>query len=259
MVFPFTSCFGVSNIQLDVDLYGFTYYASYGDGPDGSDGGALVWPGVRNSVLIPNSYLAVDFVYSFTILLHLKPAESRSALIFKFGPYRHLALWQEGLNIRVDMPIRGSGNLVADDITRVTGDPLTPGQWSFIAISFDFDSGNFTVAVDNNTAQASYPLRPVASNAWVRMFSNNNYHYLGSISCLQMYDSFLSQEQIDALETCPVGKMSYILWVWIVYWINRHRLSNGLLQERRNSSTFLALTHRIDLWYSWGKQSYAIC
>ena len=207
VVFPFSSCFGIYNSRQDLYLYGPTNSLTYSSGPDGADEGALGFPGTYSQILIPNYNLGLDVVYSFTILLHIKPDESRSALIFKFGPYRHLALWQDGLNIRVDMPIRGSGSLAADDITRVTGDPLTPGQWSFIAISFDFDSGNFTVAVDNNTAQASYPLRPVASNAWVRMFSDNYYHYLGSISCLQIYDTYLTEQRITELQTCPVGKI----------------------------------------------------
>ena len=207
VVFPFSSCFGIYNSRQDLYLSGAPNSITYSSGPDGADEGALVLPGTFSKILIPNYNLGLDVVYSFTILLHIKPDESRNALIFKFGPYRHLALWQEGLNIRVDMPIRGSGSLAAEDITRVTGDPLTPGQWSFIAISFDFDSGNLTVAVDNNTAQASYPLRPVASNGWVRVFSDNYYHFLGSISCLQIYDTYLTEQRITELQTCPVGKI----------------------------------------------------
>ena len=203
-----TSCFGLEDQDQEIAMVlgtGFTLI--YDTGPNGSPDNSIAFPG-DNFIIVPNEALALDVIYDFTILLSIKPTASQNALLYKYGPSdTGVAIRQVGLNVQFEVPARNATSTTADDTILTTGDPLIVGDWNYIAVTHDFDTGNVAIHVNNTeVTSGTVSQRVVASNNNVKLGQDGSDTFSGSMSCVQIYDTLLTAQQIADKETCPISK-----------------------------------------------------
>ena len=201
-----TSCYGLKDREEQITMTeGPNFALTYDLGPDSMADGSLIFPG-DSFLIVPNEALALDVIYDFTITLSIKPTASQNAMLFKYGPDdTGVAIRQVGLNVQFEVPARGATSTIADDIIITTGDPLSVGSFNYIAVTHEFDTGNVAIYVNSvDLITGTLSQRVVASNYNVKLGQDGSDIFAGSMSCVQIYDTLLTAQQITDKEACPI-------------------------------------------------------
>ena len=147
---------------------------------------------------------SIDDNNGSAIPFQVYPSASLNALLVKYGPSTAgVGIWQEGLDVRVEVPERGAASVVTGDILRTTTSPLTVDQWNYVAVTYNFTSGDLKIYVNNaEVGSGNIGMRAVASEDNVKLGSSYAGSFQGSVSCLQIYDTVFTAQEITDSEQC---------------------------------------------------------
>ncbi|XP_022799604.1 uncharacterized protein LOC111337536 isoform X3 [Stylophora pistillata] len=172
-------------------------------GPDGHDDGAYEFKGTADSfVEIPNDG-KMDTQNSMTILANIYPTGSGGPILNYKTDGWGVHLWQfESTELFVRF-VHRNGVFHKPIASRV----LLLNEWNQVGATYDNTTGvaqlwhNGKMVKSRNIGQiklaTQYPIRIGARDGDDRRFA-------GKISCLQIYDKALDEQQIGNLKSCPV-------------------------------------------------------
>lgn len=170
----------------------------FDSGPDGLPAGSMRFKGKPNSFMfIPNTR-RLDLRNSMTILMWVKP--------YSAGPLLHYR--PKGWGVHVWMV---SSKVVFVRFVPRSGRPakfvisnrIKPGRWNYLGATFNEKNGLATILIDGNpVAQKKVGRYRLATNYPIVIGSKpKDRRYLtGSISCLQLYSTALTGQQIKAVK-----------------------------------------------------------
>ena len=107
--------------------------------------------------------------------------------------------------------LRRSDNFTSIKIT--TSKILEPRTWHFVGTTFNFTSGEFRIWINGSKDDGKWIEEPVEISTQLNVimgaFSGNSGNFKGRISCVQLYDRVLTEQEIDeAKNLCSAVGMS---------------------------------------------------
>ncbi|XP_067038773.1 uncharacterized protein [Acropora muricata] len=201
-LYPLNKAFGAKDAGPNGEN-GVTSNVDFATGPDDDLGGAYKFNGVADSfVEIPNDG-KMDTKNSMTILANIYPTGSGGPILNYKTDGWGVHLWQfESTELFVRF-VHRNGVFHKPIASRV----LQLNEWNQVGATYDNNTGvaqlwhNGKMVKSRNIGQiqlaTQYPIRIGARDGDDRRFS-------GKISCLQIYDKALDEQQIGSLKSCPV-------------------------------------------------------
>lgn len=190
-------------------------------GPDGGTGGSYQFSGNDNSFIeFPNNG-GLDTRYSMTFLAWIYHEQVKGS-IFHFA--------QKGFGSGVRFFINDKDRFGAllqrgDNFTTIKltkSKILEPRTWHFVGTTFDFTSGELRIWINGSKENGKWVEEPVEISTQLNVImgafsgnsgnSGNSGYFKGRISCVQLYDRVLSEQEIDeAKSLCSAIGMSFNL------------------------------------------------
>ncbi|XP_074615208.1 uncharacterized protein LOC141874734 isoform X6 [Acropora palmata] len=201
-LYPLNKGFGAKDAGPNGEN-GVTSNVDFATGPDDDLDGAYKFKGVADSfVEIPNDG-KMDTKNSMTILANIYPTGSGGPILNYKTDGWGVHLWQfESTELFVRF-VHRNGVFHKPIASRV----LQLNEWNQVGATYDNNTGvaqlwhNGKMVKSRNIGQiqlaTQYPIRIGARDGDDRRFS-------GKISCLQIYDKALDEQQIGSLKSCPV-------------------------------------------------------
>ena len=182
-------------------------------GPDGGTGGSYQFSGNYNSFIeFPNNG-GLDTRYSITFLAWIYHEQVKGS-IFYFA--------QKGFGTGVRFLINDNDRFGAllrrgDNFTTIkttTSKILEPRTWHFVGTTFNFTSGEFRIWINGSKENGKWVEEPVEISTQLNVimgaFSGNSGYFKGRISCVQLYDRVLIEQEIDeAKSLCSAIGMNF--------------------------------------------------
>ncbi|XP_078610005.1 uncharacterized protein LOC144881124 [Branchiostoma floridae x Branchiostoma japonicum] len=214
-LWPLNAQYGATDITGHGNSGSSIRVQSLAPGPYGDANGALQFEGTPYSYIdIPNNGW-LDVRYSFTILAHIYPMGGAGPIFDYSG--NNSAIWNwavhfwqfspQSLQMR---PVGRDGYFSPD----IEADVLQLNAWNYVGTTYDSETGMATIWNNGELANEKYiGVAEVATEFPVRVGvrDGDGRYFEGCISCLQLYDYAMSQEQISAARdvcktpTSPVG------------------------------------------------------
>lgn len=220
--FPLASRF-LSDVQDPIALYplnaayttkdmmgrqpdGITSNVQLAVGPNGNAGGSYQFWGTSNSYIeLPNNG-GLDTQYSLTLVMWVLP-EGKPGPLFNYRPSGawavHFWITQTGgtwLFFRL-----ANRN---DIMLPALGSAINPGQWIYVAASYDYSTGVARIWIDGAQVKqsnlGSFTLSTF-TNVRLGVKSDDSRYFKGRIARVQVYDIALNREQILAVKTRGQG------------------------------------------------------
>ncbi|XP_048586329.1 protein sidekick-2 [Nematostella vectensis] len=171
-------------------------------GPDGRDGGAYYFSGTSSSYIEIPYHAMIDTRYSLTVLAWVRP-ESQGPILQYYRSNWGVHFWvvepTPKLFVRVVTRSLQSTN-------NAMGGNLFWQAWYFVGFSYDYTSGRVKLFLDGVIVSELYiGTFETATNRELRLgaVTFDSRHYRGRISCLQIYNTALSWNDIrDASGAC---------------------------------------------------------
>lgn len=166
-------------------------------GPDGKPGGSYQFSGSSTSYITLNNNGKLDTRYSMTILVWVYPKSNGPILNYNTNLLAVHFWIVSGLKLFVRFQVRAYSILNAQSYN------LAANTWSYVGASYDYSTGLVKLWIDGNTViQANIGVHEMATQDSLRMgaITSDSRYFRGRISCLQVYDRPLSQEQIQAAQ-----------------------------------------------------------
>ena len=172
------------------------------NGPEGGFAGALQIDGTADSYIKINASTAMDTKYSFSILVHFK-AEGSGSLLYQTDGC-HLVINSTHLLFSVN-------SLVGESVT-ITHD-ISYNEWYYIGAEFDYNTNKAMLYISENEGAfiviaEDAPFTDNINTAGDIMIGGDfmeSGYFSGSVSCLQVYDRALLEDEITEKRTCPAG------------------------------------------------------
>ena len=213
-IFPLDDCHGTSNLlssgYTSVEFESTTGEISYGMGPDGIEGGAIMFDGSEFSYIqIESLENRLDTIFDFTISFHMYAMESGTdGCLFRY-------MGEDGDGIGIAAYLRQNSYL-SFDITRrgqttmetfVVSSTILMNQWYQVSFTYTFSDFSARIYI-NGALDASAPLvEPVvlATRGALRLGAFGAERFVGKLACLAVDD-----EVVDPADPadCTLRKFS---------------------------------------------------
>jgi hypothetical protein len=200
------SCTGAADSSENGNQ-GEVYNGRYTLGPKGEQGRAVEFLGAENSYVKIKNNGSLDTKYSLSILMQINPAEA--GILFNYGNDEYglsLAISQQNrLKFRVREREKSLG--FAEE---AESEALVLGQWSFIAVTYDYNTGMAKIFVnEKETGKYEFATPRLIETSKDVRFGNvegqSGFNYKGLMSCVQVYDRALTSDEISKKRQCPAG------------------------------------------------------
>ena len=200
-LFAFDGCTSALDVSGH-DSIGEKSQVDYTSGPEGGFAGALQIDSTPGSYIKINASSAMDTKYSFSILVHFK-AEGSGSLLYQTDGC-HLVINSTHLLFSVN-------SLVGESVT-ITHD-ISYNEWYYIGAEYDYNTNKAMLYVSKNGAAFSVIAEDASFTDNINTagdimiggdFMESGY-FSGSVSCLQVYNRALLEDEITAKRKCPAG------------------------------------------------------
>ena len=201
-LFPLNAQFGTADISSNESPPGNALGVRLADGPDGKPGGSYYFNGSSTSYIEFPGSSALDTRYSLTILADVFPETS--------GPVLNYNTYNWGVHLLIGMEIGSLFSGLSDRYTFKHTDPVLSNstkfgkKWHYVGATYDYLSGIARVWIDGAKAgELQVGKMEIATNDSVRMgaVTNHRSYFRGRVSCLQIYNRALTQDEIEAVKS----------------------------------------------------------
>ena len=193
--------FGTKDISSNNVPPGNPVGVQLAEGPDGKPGGSYYFTGASNSYIEFPSSSKLDARFSITLLAMVYPeSEDGPLLDYKASNWR-VHWWLVSGNLFWRMSNRATfalSNAVK------TPSKLDTSKWSYIGATYDYSSGLARVWVDGQkVGKLKVGTMEIATQFPARMGAKagDTRYFRGRISCFQVYNKALTQDEITAFKS----------------------------------------------------------
>ena len=165
-------------------------------------GGSCTFSGSNTSYIEIPKDDRLDTKYSITLLAMVFPDETDGPIV-QFSPTgtfgTHLWVLNSGTTLFSRMTRRGDYLKT----TAVLSALLKPKQWFYVGVTYDYSTGVVRIWIDGKmVGEVSIGSMEISTDQFIRMgygvIPTDQRAFKGRISCLQMYNRALTQEEIVA-------------------------------------------------------------
>ena len=207
--YPFTSCIAGGDISPN-DHSADIGKVMYMDGPQGDVNAGLRFTGKSDSNVIIKQISHLDTRYSISILIHVYVEGPGTILNFGGKQGLGLTVLPDGSDFELLFVPRIRGQDVG--LTRIDT-KIDAHKWVYIAATYDYATGEGALYLDGNK-QGNFQLDPkteLQTNEDIELGTiSGNSAFIGSVSCLRIFNRALPNNEIRDNKVCPFGKCDII-------------------------------------------------
>ena len=178
---------------------GKTVGVTLADGPDGEPGGSYAFSGTSGSFIEIPSSSKLDTRYSLTAMIYPEGA----------GPIVHYSLSVWGNHMWVTTAsysqLYWSPNNRATNLgDPIKSDQLKASQWNYIAATYDYSNGMSALWIEGRKVhEKNVGKYETGTDQLIRMgaVDFDSRYFKGRISCLQIYDRALAEDEMMAVKS----------------------------------------------------------
>jgi len=202
--FPLNGQYETTDISHSHNLPGNASGIELAPGPDGSTGGSYQFSGVLSSFVNFQNNGGLDTRHSMTFLAWIYHEQVEGPIFYYGGPAENgirFMLTEEG---RFQAVLRSS---TFSHLKTLTSGILEPKTWHFVGASYNYVSGECTLWINGSIyhkQEVAFPDELATQQSVITgAVPEQVGKYKGRISCVQLYDRVLTEQEIeDANQSC---------------------------------------------------------
>ena len=212
-VYPLDVEHGTNSLLPSFAPAGTLTGVQFDDGPDGKPGGSCSFSGSQSSYIEIPKDDRLDTRYSITLLAMVFPDETEGPIVQfspsgTYGPH----FWVVNSGTTLFFRITRRDDYFATTI--LSSALLKPRQWFYVGATYDYSTGVVRNWIDGKmVGEVSIGSMEISTDQFIRMgysaIPSDTRTFKGLISCLQIYNRALTQEEIAAAkDACSHYKRS---------------------------------------------------